>query len=111
MSSAFEAWEIKRRRQELLDMIEEAVGLAEEMTWPPQPIYISNRIRETLIPAIFDARTYIEVGQITAPEIRERLTAARLVAADLAEEDRGFDRLFSRLRAISEEADNAARLA
>ncbi|MDA1258547.1 MAG: hypothetical protein O3C10_12015 [Chloroflexi bacterium] len=111
MSSSYEAWEVQQRQQELLEAIEQAVRLAEEMSWPPQPIYVGNRIRDVLIPALFDARTYIEVGQIAAPEIRDRLTAARMVAADLSQEDRGFDRLFSRLRAISEDADNAARLA
>lgn len=85
--------------------------MAEELTWSSHPIYINNRIRDELVPALFDARTYIEVGQIAAPAVRERLTAARLVIADLSSEDREFDRLFSRLRAISEDADNAARLA
>ena len=110
-SSSFEAWELRQRQKELLEAIEEAVKMAEELTWPPRPIYIANRIREHLVPALFDARTYIEVGEVAAPAIRERLMAARLVAADLSTEDQVFDRLFSRLRAISEEADNVARLA
>ncbi len=110
-SSSFEAWELRQRQKELLEAIETALRMAEELTWPPQPIYVSNRIREHLVPALLDARTYIEVGEVTAPTIRERLTAARMVAADLLTEDREFDRLFSRLRAISEEADNVARLA
>lgn len=110
-SSSFEAWELRQRQKELLELIDEAVRMAEELTWPPQPIYVSNRIRDHLVPALFDARTYIEVGEVSAPAIRERLIAARLVAADLSTEDRGFDRLFSRLRAIAEEADNVARLA
>ena len=110
-SSSFETWELRERQKKLLELIEAAVAMAEELTWPPQPIYVSNRIREQLVPALFDARTYIEVGEVAAPAIRDRLIAARLVAADLSSEDGEFDRLFSRLRAISEEADNIARLA
>ncbi len=110
MTSAFDAWEIQRRRDELLEAIEEVVRMAEELTWPPQPIYVSNRIREDLVPALYDARTYIEVGQLSAPAIRARLMDARLVTADLSTEDKTFERLFSRLRAISENADNAAKL-
>jgi hypothetical protein len=110
MTSAFDDWEIQRRRDELLEAIEEVVRMAEELTWPPQPIYVSNRIREDLVPALYDARTYIEVGQLSAPAIRARLMDARLVTADLSSEDKTFERLFSRLRAISENADNAAKL-
>ncbi len=110
MTSAFEAWEFKQRQNELLEAIEEVVRMAEELSWPPQPIYVSNRIRDELVPALYDARTYIEVGQVAAPAIRERLLEARLVTADLSSEDKTFERLFSRLRAISENADNAAKL-
>ncbi|MDP6822972.1 MAG: hypothetical protein QF554_06740 [Dehalococcoidia bacterium] len=110
MTSAFEAWEFKQRQDELLEAIEEVVRMAEELSWPPQPIYVSNRIRNELVPALYDARTYIEVGEVAAPAIRERLKEARLVTADLSSEDKTFERLFSRLRAISENADNAARL-
>ena len=109
MTSAFDACEIKQRREELLVAIEEVVRMAEELTWPPQPIYVSNRIREELVPALYDARTYIEVGQLSAPAVRERLMKARLVTADLSSEDKTFERLFNRLRAISENADNAAK--
>ena len=110
MSSSFEAFEFKRMQNDLLDAIEAAVRMAEELSWPPQPIYVSNRIREELIPALYDAKTYIEVGQVSAPVIRQRLNEARLVTADLSTEDKTFERLFNRLRAISEEADNAAKL-
>jgi len=110
MTSAFDDWEIQRRRDELLEAIEEVVRMAEELTCPPQPIYVSNRIREDLVPALYDARTYIEVGQLSAPAIRARLMDARLVTADLSSEDNTFERLFSPLRAISENADNAAKL-
>jgi len=108
MTSAFDAWELKQRLNELLEDIEEVVRMAEELSWPPQPIYVSNRIREELVPALYDARTYIEVGQLDAPAISERLMEARLVTADLSSEDKTFERLFSRLRVISENADNAA---
>ncbi len=110
MTSAFDAWELKQRLNELLKDIEEVVRMAEELSWPPQPIYVSNRIREELVPALYDARTYIEVGQLDAPAISERLMEARLVTADLSSEDKTFERLFSRLRVISENADNAAKL-
>ena len=110
MSSSFEAFESKRVQNELLDAIEAAVRMAEELSWPPQPIYVSNRIREEIIPALYDAKPYIEVGQVNEPAIRQRLSDARLVTAALSTEDMTFERLFSRLRAISEEADNAAKL-
>ncbi|MFP6679032.1 MAG: hypothetical protein VB824_02595 [Dehalococcoidia bacterium] len=110
MSSSFEAFELRRMQNELLDAIEMAVRMAEELSWPPQPIYVGNRIREELIPALYDAKTYIEVGQVGAPAIRQRLNEARLVTADLSSEDKTFERLFTRLRAISEEADNVAKL-
>ena len=110
MSSSFEAFDSKRVQNELLDAIEAAVRMAEELSWPPQPIYVSNRIREEIIPALYDAKTYIEVGQVNEPAIRQRLSDARLVTAALSTEDMTFERLFSRLRAISEEADNAAKL-
>ena len=74
-SSSFEAWELRQRQKELLEAIEEAVKMAEELTWPPRPIYIANRIREHLVPALFDARTYIEVGEVAAPAIREQMRA------------------------------------
>ncbi|MCX8251121.1 MAG: hypothetical protein OTJ98_04620 [Dehalococcoidia bacterium] len=110
MTSSFEAWELKARQTELLEAIEDAVQMAEEMSGPPQPIYVGNKIREEVVAALYDARTYIEVGQVAAPAIRDRLRDARLATSELSAEDKSFDRLFSRLRAISENADNAAKL-
>lgn len=110
MTSSFEAWELKARQTELIEAIEEAVQMAEEMGSPPQPIYVGNKIREEVVPALYDARTYIEVGQVAAPAIRDRLRDARLATAELSAEDKSFDRLLTRIRTISENADNAARL-
>jgi len=110
VTSRFEAWELKARQTELLEAIEEAVQMAEEMSRPPQPIYVGNKIREEVVPALYDARTYIEVGLVAAPAIRDRLRDARMVTAELSAEDKSFDRLLTRLRAISENADNAAKL-
>ena len=38
MASSFEAFERRRMQNELLDAIEIAVRMAEELSWPPQPI-------------------------------------------------------------------------
>lgn len=108
-SSAFEAWERRRRQEELLDDIEETVRLAEELSWPPAAPELARRIREEVIPGLFGARTYVEVGLVGAPEVREGLGAARQAATDLADSDRSFARLLSRLRTLTEDADKAAR--
>ena len=42
MSSSFEAFELRRMQNELLDAIEMAVRMAEELSWPPQPIYVET---------------------------------------------------------------------
>ena len=54
MTSSFEAWELKARQAELLESIEDAVRMAEEMSGPPQPIYVGNKIREEVVAALDD---------------------------------------------------------
>ena len=108
-ASAFEAWDRRRRQEALLEDIETTVRLAEELSWPPAAPDLAERIREEVIPGLLGARTYVEVGQVRAPEVREALSAARLAAAEIADRDRSFARLVSRLRTLAEDTDTAAR--
>ena len=79
------------------------------MAFPPTDRNLATRIGEELIPAVFEARTYLEVGYIRAPEVRLNISRASLVASDLADTDRSFATLHSRIRVLQEEASMASR--
>ena len=93
----------------VLSLLEEAVQLAETMAFPPTERKVRMRIGEELIPALFEARTYLEVGQLRAAEIRQGIAKASIVASDLADADPAFGPLHSRLRVLLEEAGQASR--
>ncbi|MEX0761141.1 MAG: hypothetical protein WD208_10760 [Dehalococcoidia bacterium] len=95
--------------ERLMEQLQGAVGMAEEMALPPTERWAARRIGDDLIPALFEARTYIEVGRVAAPEIRLGLTRASLVASDLADVDPRFAPLHSRLKVLQEKANMAAR--
>lgn len=100
--------ELPNARQVLL-LLEEAVQFAETLAMPPTDRRMRMRIGDELIPALFDARTYLEVGHVRAPEIKQGITRASRVAYELADSDRSFGPLHSRLRVLLEEAGMASR--
>ena len=95
--------------RQVLSLLEEAVQFAETLAIPPADRSLRMRIGEELIPALYEARTYLEVGQLRSPEIRQGISRASLVASDLADVDRSFGPLHSRLRVLLEEAGLASR--
>jgi hypothetical protein len=94
----------------VLSLLEEAVQYAETVSAPPTDRELAGRIGEELIPALYEARTYLEVGYVGSPEVRLGISRASLVASDLADADpRRFGPLHSRLRVLQEEAGMASR--
>ena len=95
--------------KDVLALLEEAVEFAETLAFPPMDRRLAMRVGEELIPALYEARTYLEVGYVRSPEIRLNISRASLVASDLADSDRSFAKLHSRLRVLQEEASLASR--
>ena len=93
----------------LLDHLEDALQIADDMALPPTKRSNAMRIRDELVPALLEARTYVEVGRITAPEVRLNLSAAAGVAAILADHDARLAPLLSRVRVLQEQAGLAGR--
>jgi hypothetical protein len=95
--------------KDVLALLEEAVEFAETLAFPPTDRRLAMRVGEELIPALFEARTYLEVGYVRAAEVRLNISRASLVASDLADTDRSFAVLHSKLRVLQEEAGLASR--
>lgn len=95
--------------KQVLTLLEEAVRFAETLAIPPADRKHRMLIGDELIPALFEARTYLEVGHLRAPEIRLGISKASIVASDLADDDPSFGPLHSRLRVLLEEAGLASR--
>ncbi len=95
--------------RQVISLLEEAVQFAETLAIPPADRALTVRIGEELIPALYEARTYLEVGHLKSPEIRQGISRASLVASDLADADPAFGPLHSRLRVLQEEASLASR--
>ena len=93
----------------LVEMLDEAVRLAEELAAPPADRWVADRLRDELIPALYDVRTYVEIGAYGAAEIRLGLSGAAVIASDLLDADPRYGTLYSRLRVLREEAGSAAR--
>ena len=93
----------------VIGLLEEAVQFAETIAMMPSNHSLTSRIGEELIPALYEARTYLEVHMLTAPEIRQGIWKASLVASDLSDADSSFAPLYSRLRVLLEEAGVASR--
>ncbi len=93
----------------VITLLEEAVQFAETLAIPPVDRSLAGRIGEELIPALYEARTYLEVGHVRSPEIRQGISRASLVASDLADADPAFGPLHSRIRVLQEEASLVAR--
>ena len=93
----------------LLDHLAETLRVADDMALPPTDRATSKRIRDELVPALLEARTYVEVGRITAPEVRLNLSAAAGVASSLADGEARLAPLLSRVKVLQERAGAAAR--
>ena len=93
----------------LSELLDEAVQLAEELAAPQEQRWAADRLRYDLIPALYDARSYAEIGVYRAAEIRLGLSGAAVIASDLLDTDPRYGPLYSRLRVLQEEAGSAAR--
>lgn len=93
----------------LVEMLDEAVQLAEELAGPPAERWVADRLRNDLIPTLYDVRTYVEIGAREAPEVRLGLSSAAVIASDLLDADPRYGPLYSRLRVLREEAGSATR--
>jgi hypothetical protein len=93
----------------ILDYLEEALTVAEDVALPPTPAKTASRIREELVVALLEARTHVEVGRVAAPEVRLSLSQAVNVAAALADGDPRFAPLLSRVTVAKEQAGIVAR--
>jgi hypothetical protein len=95
---------------EVLNTLEEAVQMAEEIAAPPAERWVARTISDKLIPSLYDARTYLEVGKLQSPEIRTGILNARLEAGELANSDPRYAPLYSKIRVLAEEAEIAQRM-
>ena len=95
---------------EVLKTLDEAVQMAEEIAAPPAETWVAQTISDRLIPSLYSARTYLEVGYMDSPEIRLGISAARLEAGYLADSDHRYSPLYSKIRVLAEEADQALRI-
>ncbi len=89
--------------------IESAAAFAEELSADSTDRWAARRISDELLPALYQARTFVEVGQVTASEVAESLSKASYVASEMADADAKYARLFSRLRVLQEEVFAATR--
>lgn len=92
----------------LFERIEEAVRMAQDLSLPPAPYNESDDLNNELIPALYSARTYIEVGQLTAPEVHAGLSRGLSVAYRLSEISTRYNAIVNRLRILLEDSDNIA---
>ena len=95
---------------EVLNTLEEAVQMAEEIAAPPAERWVARTISDKLIPSLYNARTYLEVGQLRSPEVRLGILNARLEAGDLANADPRYAPLYSKIRVLAEEAEIASKM-
>ena len=95
---------------EVLITLEEAVQMAEEIAAPPAERWVARTISDKLIPSLYNARTYLEVGQLQSPEIRLGILNARLEAGELADSDPRYVPLYSKIRVLAEEAEIAQKM-
>ena len=88
---------------------EGAVRLAGELSPVAADSSESMQLRDVLVPALLSARTYVEVGRVAQPEVGLSLTAAVDAASGLAEDDRRYALLLSRLRVLREDTARVAK--
>jgi hypothetical protein len=97
------------RKPGLFYKLETAVAAAEELSTDAGDRWAARRIRDEIVPALYEARTHVEVGQGMASEVRLALSRAAVVAGDLADANPVFAPLLSSLRRLQEDAAHAAR--
>ena len=95
---------------EVLNTLEEAVQMAEEIAAPPADRWAARTISDKLIPSLYAARTYLEIGHLSSPEIRFGISEARSEAGQLADSDPRYGPLYSKIRILAEEADIVSRM-
>ena len=105
-----EAEELWPTGPEVLITLEETVQMAEELSAPPAERWVARTISDKLIPSLYEARTYIEVGQLRSPEIRLGISKASLEAGELADVDPRYAPLYSKIRVLAEEVAIASRM-
>ena len=96
-------------KQTILSLLDETVELAESMLAQPTSKDLAYRIGDELIPFLYEARSYVEIGYIGASEVRLGVLNASIIASNLVDIDPNFAPLHSRIRVLQEEASQAAR--
>ncbi len=97
------------RKSGLFYKIESAIAFAEEVAAAARERQASRRIGDEVLGGLLEARTYVEVGQLRASEVKQALARASRAAHELTDDDPAYAPLLSRLRLLQEEAANAAR--
>ena len=93
-------------KSKILVQIEEALTLCQDYILPIEGQSFVVEINEEIIPSLYDARTYIELGYLEAPTINISITKAMFSASNLTDRDPKFAPLFSKLRIIKEITDS-----
>ncbi len=93
----------------LFEKIEDALQIAQDLAMPPTPEAQGVMLRDELIPALFEARLYVEVGRVREPEVRGGLSRALKTAHSLTDIDHKYGTLVNRLRILIEDAETLAR--
>ena len=63
---------------------------------------ISEKIRGQLIPSLYEARTYIELGYYESPTVDISIKKSMLIASDLRDQNSKYAPLFSKLNILKE---------
>ena len=87
---------------QILDELQETVNLAEELAPPPSSQPISEKIRGQLIPSLYEARTYFELGYYESPTVGISIKKSMLIASDLRDQNSKYAPLFSKLNILKE---------
>ena len=87
---------------QILNELQETVNLAEELAPPPSSQPISEKIRGQLIPSLYEARTYIELGYYESPTVDISIKKSMLIASDLRDQNSKYAPLFSKLNILKE---------
>lgn len=96
-------------KKTILNLLDETVELAESLSAPPTSRALAYKIGDELIPSLYEARSYVEIGYLGALQVRLGVLNASIIASNLADIDPNFGPLHSRIRVLQEEASNAAK--
>ncbi len=89
-------------------MIEEVLKITEDLALPPLPSEAAFRINEEVMPALLEARTYIETGFTDAPEVLLAVDKASYAAKSISDTYPAMAYLLSKIRSFQEEVIRAA---